>query len=73
MGYTSGGHERTLLQGLSVVVFFVTADDRPLLRDRCYRTLPIWKITTVPKYDMQGLGGGGGGLLTKISRGGEFL
>jgi hypothetical protein len=32
--------------------------DRPLLRNRYYRTLPIRELTTVATYDMHGLGGG---------------
>jgi hypothetical protein len=31
--------------------------DRPLLRDGRYRTLLIWEVKTVAKYDMEGLGG----------------
>jgi hypothetical protein len=33
-------------------------NDRPLICDGCYRKLPIWEVTTVVKYDIQGLRGG---------------
>jgi hypothetical protein len=38
-------------------------NDRPLLRNGCYRTLPMWEATRMAKYDMQGVGVWEGGKL----------
>jgi hypothetical protein len=46
---------------VSVIVFFrYCRYDRPLLCSGFYRTLLIWEVTTMAKYDMQGRGRGGG-------------
>jgi hypothetical protein len=46
--------------GLCHRVFHYRRYDRPLLRNECYRTSPIWEVTMAEMYDIQGLGGGGG-------------
>jgi hypothetical protein len=37
----------------------------------CYQRLPIWEVTTVTKYDIRGLGGGGGALSDQTTKGGR--
>jgi hypothetical protein len=68
--FVHGGRERTLLQRyLRCRVFPLTwIYDGPLLCDGCYRTLPMWEVTTVAKFDMQGLGEGA--LNVQITKGG---
>jgi hypothetical protein len=53
----------------AVMFFYHCRYDRPLIRDGRYRTLLMWEVTMVAKYDMLGLGGGGG-ICDQITKGG---
>jgi hypothetical protein len=55
-----GGWDRKLSVMVYLLCLTITEDiNRLLLHDGCYRMLPMWEVTTVAKYDVQGLGGGG--------------
>jgi hypothetical protein len=43
----NGGMKERFFDSVSVVFFRSSGYDRPLLLDGCYRTLPIWEVTSM--------------------------